>query len=138
MKTTTYLVTLEQDEAGWWVGSLPAVPGCHTQGRSVHTVLRRLHEAIAAAGEDSGDLLIGKVHLRVAKRGELAKLCKQVQARRRRAEQAEVEYQEAQRLAASRLTKTMSVRDAAALLGLSHQRVQQLARRGRRAGWLPG
>ena len=40
------LVTLEEDEDGFIVASCPALPGCHSQGRSREEALSNIKEAI--------------------------------------------------------------------------------------------
>lgn len=40
-------VVVEQDSAGFYVGSVPAIPGCHTQARSLDQLMERIREAIA-------------------------------------------------------------------------------------------
>jgi predicted RNase H-like HicB family nuclease len=40
-------VVVEQDEAGYYVASVPALPGCHTQARSLDALMERVREAIA-------------------------------------------------------------------------------------------
>lgn len=42
----TYSVVIERDEEGWLVGSVPELPGCHTQARSQDELLQRIREAI--------------------------------------------------------------------------------------------
>jgi predicted RNase H-like HicB family nuclease len=39
-------VIIEQDNAGTYVASVPALRGCHTQAKSLDTLLRRIREAI--------------------------------------------------------------------------------------------
>jgi predicted RNase H-like HicB family nuclease len=41
-----YNVVIERDAEGYYVASVPALPGCHTQGRSEEEVLERIREAI--------------------------------------------------------------------------------------------
>ena len=41
-----FLVTLEQDEAGYWVVECPALPGCLSQGRTREEAVRNIGEAI--------------------------------------------------------------------------------------------
>jgi predicted RNase H-like HicB family nuclease len=41
-------VVVERDEAGWYVASVPALPGCHTQARSLDELMSRIREAIEA------------------------------------------------------------------------------------------
>ncbi|MCS6977596.1 MAG: type II toxin-antitoxin system HicB family antitoxin [Gemmatales bacterium] len=40
-------VVVERDEEGWYVASVPALPGCHTQARSLDELMERVREAIA-------------------------------------------------------------------------------------------
>ena len=42
-----FSVLLEQDEDGYYVASVPELPGCHTQARSLDKVMSRIQEAIA-------------------------------------------------------------------------------------------
>ena len=44
---STYQVELERDERGWWAASVPAVPGAHTQGRSIAQAMNRIREALS-------------------------------------------------------------------------------------------
>lgn len=45
--TTEYTIVIEKDEDGYYVGSIPGLPGCHTQGKSIDQLLARMEEAIA-------------------------------------------------------------------------------------------
>ena len=40
-------VVVEQDEAGYYVASVPALPGCHTQATSLDELMLRIREAVA-------------------------------------------------------------------------------------------
>lgn len=55
--STEYTIVIEKDEDGYYVGSVPALPGCHTQGKSIDQLLERMEEAIAlwlkVEGEDA-------------------------------------------------------------------------------------
>jgi predicted RNase H-like HicB family nuclease len=42
-----FSVVIERDEEGYYVGSVPALPGCHTQARSLDELMDRVREAIA-------------------------------------------------------------------------------------------
>ena len=44
--STQYTIVIEKDEDGYFVGSVPALPGCHTQGTSMDQLLERMQEAI--------------------------------------------------------------------------------------------
>lgn len=39
-------VIIEQDEDGIYVGSVPALKGCHTQGKTIEELQKNLKEAI--------------------------------------------------------------------------------------------
>ena len=41
-----YTILIEKDEDGYYVGSIPALPGCHTQAKSVDQLMERMEEAI--------------------------------------------------------------------------------------------
>ena len=45
--TTEYTILIEKDEDGYYVGSVPALPGCHSQAKSVEQLIERMEEAIA-------------------------------------------------------------------------------------------
>ena len=49
-------VVIERDEEGYFVASVPALPGCHTQARSLDELMTRVREAIALCLEVEGDL----------------------------------------------------------------------------------
>lgn len=40
-------VVIERDAEGYYVASVPNIPGCHTQARSLDTLIDRIQEAIA-------------------------------------------------------------------------------------------
>ena len=46
--STEYTVVIEKDEDGFFVGSIPGLPGCHTQ------LIERMEEAIALWHEVEG------------------------------------------------------------------------------------
>jgi predicted RNase H-like HicB family nuclease len=48
-------VIIERDAEGYYVGSVPALPGCHTQARSLDELSERIKEAIALYLEVDGD-----------------------------------------------------------------------------------
>ena len=39
-------VVIERDQEGYYVASVPQLPGCHTQARSLDEVTERIREAI--------------------------------------------------------------------------------------------
>ncbi|MBI4792376.1 MAG: type II toxin-antitoxin system HicB family antitoxin [Deltaproteobacteria bacterium] len=40
-------VVIEKDEDGYFVASVPALRGCHTQAKSLDVLIKRIKEAIA-------------------------------------------------------------------------------------------
>ena len=49
-----YTIIIEQDEAGFYVGEVAELPGCHTQARDIDTLMDRIREAIDLWLEESG------------------------------------------------------------------------------------
>jgi len=47
-----FSVVIERDEDGFYVASVPALPGCHTQARSLDELMDRVQEASAVCLED--------------------------------------------------------------------------------------
>jgi predicted RNase H-like HicB family nuclease len=125
-KKSSLAVDYERDEDGWWVASVPSLPGCHTQGRTLEQARRRIAEAIA-------------LHMEVqqARLQEHIKLKPKLQATvdaardaRHRAEEQQSTALKAMRRAIAQLINAegMSIRDAGQLLGISYQRVHQILR----------
>jgi predicted RNase H-like HicB family nuclease len=48
---------IDQDEQGWFVGTVPELPGCYTQARTEEQLIDRLQEAVELALAEQGDLL---------------------------------------------------------------------------------
>jgi predicted RNase H-like HicB family nuclease len=42
-----FSVVIEKDEDGYFVASVPALRGCHTQARSLDVLMKRIREAIS-------------------------------------------------------------------------------------------
>ena len=125
-----YHVTYERDESGWWVASVREVRGCHTQGRTVDEARRRIREAMELFVADARS---AKVVDDVKLPAIAAKAIRAYATLRKRADQedrrAAIAARRAVRLLQGGKLK-MSARDAARVLGISHQRVHQLAREG--------
>ena len=47
-------VVIERDSEGYYVASVPQIPACHTQARSLDDVTERIREAIALCLEVEG------------------------------------------------------------------------------------
>ena len=54
-----FSVVIERDEEGYYVASVPALPGCHTQSRSLDDLMVRVQEAIALCLEVEDDATTG-------------------------------------------------------------------------------
>ncbi len=46
MLTREFSVVIEKDEDGYYVASVPALRGCHTQAKSLDVLIKRIKEAI--------------------------------------------------------------------------------------------
>ena len=44
--TQEFSVVIEKDEDGYFVASVPALRGCHTQAKSLDVLMKRVKEAI--------------------------------------------------------------------------------------------
>ena len=122
----TYRVAYERDESGWWVASVRGIRGCHTQGRTVDEARRRIVEAMDLFVDDARTArFVDDVKLPA----EAAQAVRAYTTLRKKAEQEDRRAAVAARRAVRTLRGgrlKMSARDAARLLGLSHQRVHQL------------
>lgn len=133
MSETTYQVQVTYED-GRWLADVPEVPGTHTWGRTLAGLDRSVREAIALAldlpeGAEASleldwDVATGD--------GALDAAARQVRAERARLAVAERDLQDRTReLAREILAGGLTTRDAARLLGVSVQRISQIAPRTR-------
>ena len=47
-----FTVLIEKDEAGYYVASVPALRGCHTQAKNLDILMKRVREVIELCLED--------------------------------------------------------------------------------------
>lgn len=47
-------VIIERDEEGYFIASVPSLPGCHTQAKSLDELMQRIREAIELCLEFCG------------------------------------------------------------------------------------
>ncbi len=50
-----FTVLIEQDEEGYFVATVPALRGCHTQAKSLDTLMKRVREVIALCLQDTNN-----------------------------------------------------------------------------------
>ncbi len=52
-----FTVLIERDEEGYYVATVPALRGCHTQAKTLDTLIKRIREAaeLCLASEDGRD-----------------------------------------------------------------------------------
>jgi predicted RNase H-like HicB family nuclease len=118
-------VVFEREADGWWLASVPSVSGCRTQGRSLAQTRERIKEALTVSLDEPEETeLVEEVKLPKSISGLLV----MVTSARKNAETAEARALSLNAKAARALTGVwgVSLRDAAELLGLSHQRVAQI------------
>jgi len=58
-----FSVLVERDEDGYYIASVPELPGCHTQARTLDELTGRVKEAIELYLETEGTKTEGKVEL---------------------------------------------------------------------------
>jgi predicted RNase H-like HicB family nuclease len=121
-------IRFERDEDGWWVASALELPGCHTQGRSISQARQRIVEALGLFIDDVESVVLAEDIMLPA---TAQRFVEASAAARIEAEKTQQQAQETTRAAVEALTTnlSLSVRDASEVLGLSHQRVQQLVKR---------
>lgn len=47
-----FTVLIEQDEEGYYVATVPASRGCHTQAKTLDTLMKRVREVVELCLED--------------------------------------------------------------------------------------
>lgn len=50
-----FTVLIEQDEDGYYVATVPALRGCHTQAKTLDTLMKRVREVIELCLEDNNN-----------------------------------------------------------------------------------
>ncbi len=115
----------EPDGSAWNV-TFPEAPGCFTWGRTLRQAQKRASDALACHLDVDINSFELQHDVRLPKPGAERAVRKALEARRRLAvhqtEAAEATAKAARALIEAGLTQ----RDAAAVLGLSHQRIDQL------------
>jgi len=123
-RTKTYAAVYERDpESDAWLVQIKSIPGCHTYGRTLRQAEARIREALAAWLDRDPD----RLEITSEWPAELEKVATSVSRARREAAASAQAAGTATAKAAKRLDRMgLSRRDTAEVLGISHQRVQQL------------
>ncbi len=50
-----FTVLIEQDEEGYYVATVPALRGCHTQAKKLDTLMKRVREVVALCLEEDNN-----------------------------------------------------------------------------------
>ena len=58
-----FSVLVEKDEDGYYIASVPELPGCHTQARTLDELTSRVKEVIELYLETEGPKTEGKIEL---------------------------------------------------------------------------
>lgn len=129
----SYQVSIVRDGSGAWIARVPAVPGCHTYGRTLEQARRRIREALSLWVDDAAD---AELDFRIRLPAEVRAEIRRARVARERSGRTQLQAHEATIRAAHDLTERvgLSLRDTAELLELSHQRIQQLMTERPRAG----
>ena len=119
----TYKVVCEWDGEFWFV-RVPSVQGCHTQGRNLTEIQKRIREAMSLFVKDA---YRAELELQFVLPGELRALVRKARTLRERADAAqEAAMAQLRSSAAALAARDLSYRDIGGVLGISHQRVQQV------------
>jgi predicted RNase H-like HicB family nuclease len=121
----TYTARLEREKDRRWTVELEEEPRVHTWGKTVDQALTRMREATALwfqIEEDQIELVPRPVLPKSADR--TVEQARQAREQARSADRLAVER--TRKAAAALTSRGISMRDAAAILGISHQRVHQL------------
>ena len=121
----TYRVVAERS-GKWWAAHVPDLPGVHTQARRLEQVESEAREAIALMLDVEPKTIAVLVEPKLP--DAVLALIAAVAVAHLAAESAQVKEREAAREAAKALVVDLGLpqRDAGKILGVTHQRVQQI------------
>jgi predicted RNase H-like HicB family nuclease/DNA-binding CsgD family transcriptional regulator len=121
----TYTARLEKEADGRWSVELEEEPRVHTWGKTIDQALNRMREAAALwfqTDEASIDLVPQPILPKTT--GRTVEQARKAREQARSADRLAIE--QTRKAAAALTSRGISMRDAAAILGISHQRVHQL------------
>jgi predicted RNase H-like HicB family nuclease len=126
----TYRVVFERDDNNRWFVRCPDIAGAHSHGRTLASARTNIREAIALILDITDDTSISLAEEIRLPHPDLQQAVRRARCLRERAHEIEEEARNATFDAITVSLDTdssLGVRDLADLLGISHQRVQQLA-----------
>jgi len=124
---TSYDISLTRGESGDWIGRCDAVRG-NTQASTARGALDGLRDVIALVnGLEASNVEFQSVQVGLAETDDATGLLREALQARRRLAKAETESREMTRQVVRTFSDAgVTRRDVGALLGISHQRVEQL------------
>jgi predicted RNase H-like HicB family nuclease len=125
----TYTARLEQEHDGRWSVELEEEPRVHTWGKTIDQALTRMREAAALwyqTDEASIELVPRPVLPKAT--GRTVEQARKARDQARDADRLAIE--QTRKAAVALTSRGISMRDTAAILGISHQRVHQLLVQG--------
>ena len=57
MEKFNFTIVIEEGEDGWYIATVPDIPGCYTQGKTIAQVLDRIKEAIEVCLEADEEVI---------------------------------------------------------------------------------
>ena len=124
---TSYTARAEWDPTGWWVVTIPEVPGAITQARRLDQVPKDAGEVLKLMGKGSPDQY--ELYIEAHYPGEHGALAERAAGLHRQAEDLDQAARDAMRAAVTALRSDgLTLRDTASLVGISYQRAQQIER----------
>jgi DNA-binding NarL/FixJ family response regulator len=131
MKGETYRVVVTRED-GRWLADVPSLEGAHTYARSLPTLDQAVREVVVLAADLPDEAMPSLVLDYEYHTGDASLDASAQEVRQLRRQADEIAAAAASRTgqaAAELVSRGLSVRDVAALLGISPQRVSQLTAR---------
>jgi len=131
MNSVAYRVVITR-EGGHWLADVPSLHGAHTYGRSLPALDQAMREVVVLAADLPDEAMPGLVFEYEYHTGDASLDATTLEVRQLRRQAHEIASAAAARtseVAAELVARGLSVRDVAALLGISPQRVSQLTAR---------